>query len=217
MIKDNYRLAGLRRNLVDYLLRKGINDTRILDAFSDIPRHWFIGEGFEELAYEDTPFKIGCNQTISQPYTVAFMTDLLEIKTGDRVLEIGTGSGYQAAVLSYMNAKVYTIERQKELYEATTAHLHKIGFDRIRTTFGDGYKGWPRFAPFDKIIVTAGASTIPNELLQQLEIGGHLVIPVGNGEEKTMQKITRKSKDQYTKQEYGTFQFVPFLPGVCEV
>ena len=161
------------------LKNKGIKDDRILNAFMDIPRHFFLENSFSDWAYKDVAFPIDADQTISQPYTVAVQTALLDIKQGDVVLEIGTGSGFQACVLAYLKAKVYTIERQSKLYEKTTKLLKEIGFGKIRTLFGDGYEGAPRFAPFDKILVTAGASDIPQKLLDQLKPGGIMVIPFG--------------------------------------
>ena len=210
---DTYRHKGMRQKLVAELRKKGIKDENVLKAMDAIPRHFFLEKAFEEWAYKDVPFPIESDQTISQPYTVAFQTSLLEIKPGDKVLEIGTGSGYQACVLYKMGAKVYTIERHEKLYNITNAFLPKIGFGNIRLLLGDGYKGSPRFAPFDKILVTAGAPYIPEALIEQLKVGGILVIPVGENVQK-MLKITKISEDKIEKEDHGDFRFVPFLKGV---
>lgn len=212
-MEDNYRHKGLRSNLVKTIKRKGIKDQQVLKAIANIPRHYFLDKAFEEWAYKDQAFPIGCEQTISQPYTVAFQTELLDIQPSDKVLEIGTGSGYQACILAFLGAKVYTIERQKVLFDKTALLLKKIGYSRIRTLLGDGYKGAPRFAPFDKILVTAGAREIPQILLDQLKIGGLLVIPVGKGDVKTMVRVKKISEDKYEKEEFGAFRFVPFVKG----
>ena len=212
-MKDTHKLRGLRQRLVKYLQSRGIDDTRILDAFMDIPRHYFMSQDFSEWAYKNEAFPIAAGQTISHPYTVAFQTHLLEIKSSDKVLEIGTGSGYQAAVISSMGAKLYTIERQAELYHTTNKLLIKLGYDRIRTLFGDGYQGAPRFAPFDKIIVTCGATFIPKALPYQLKIGGRMVIPVGEADDKMMTVITRESETHFSSEKKGIFKFVPFLEG----
>jgi len=207
-------LKGLRKRLIEELKSKGILDERVLNAFMDIPRHWFIDPMFAELAYRDQPFDIGEDQTISQPYTVAFMTELLDVKKGDKILEIGTGSGYQACVLAYMDAKVYTIERQENLFHKTNKLLEKINYGHIRTILGDGYRGAPRFAPFDKIIITAGAPYVPEELPAQLKIGGMMVIPVENDSSQDMKRITRISETEYKTEDFGKFIFVPMLKGV---
>ncbi len=214
-MKDSYRHKGLRKKLVEELHKKGIKDERILKAFMEIPRHFFMDEAFADWAYKDVPFKIEAEQTISQPFTVASMTDLLEVKPTDKILEVGTGSGYQASVLSFLNAKVYSIERQAILHDKTSKLLLDLGFDKIRLLYGDGYQGYERFAPFDKIIVTAGAPEIPKPLLQQLAIGGLLVIPV-NLEDGTQEmcKIKKVSDDSFEKSSHGIFRFVPLLPGV---
>ncbi len=210
---DNYRHKGLRTKLVAELKKKGIADERILSAFMDIPRHYFLEKAFADWAYKDVAFPIDSDQTISQPFTVAMQTTLLDIKRGDKILEIGTGSGFQACVLSYMHAKVYSIERQKPLFEKTQLLLHKIGYGNVRTLFGDGYKGSPRFAPFDKIIITAGAQDIPELLIDQLKIGGVMVIPVGGGNKQKMLRIVKLEDGSYTSKSYGEYQFVPFLNG----
>lgn len=193
---------------------KGIHDERILQAIMDIPRHYFLDQAFADWAYKDIAFPIDADQTISQPFTVAFQTQLLQIKPKDKVLEIGTGSGYQASILSYLGAKVYTIERQEILFEKTTKLLEEIGFGRIRTFLGDGYLGLPRYAPFDKIIVTAGASEIPKALVKQLKTGGIMVIPFGKDDVKDMIRLIKVDDKNVTLQKQGKFSFVPFLKGV---
>ncbi len=212
MLKDSYRHKGLRRQLIESLRDKGIRDERVLRAMSDLPRHFFLEKAFEEKAYDDIPFPIGNEQTISQPYTVAYMTELLGVEKRQKVLEIGTGSGYQAAILSMLGARVYTIERHQELYERTTKLLDSLGFGHIRTYWRDGYKGLPEFAPFDRIIVTAGAPEIPAALLDQLAIGGILVIPVGRNQQK-MHRLTKKADGTFLDEALGPFRFVPFLSG----
>jgi protein-L-isoaspartate(D-aspartate) O-methyltransferase len=209
---DNYRHKGLRRQLVQALREKGIHDEKVLEAIGTLPRHYFMDLAFEEKAYEDTPFPIGKEQTISQPYTVAYQTSLLAIEKRDKVLEIGTGSGYQAAILSLLGARVYTIERHESLYLSAKSLLEKMGFNTIRFFWKDGFKGLPEFAPFDKILVTAGAETFPETLLEQLKVGGICVIPVGK-KDQYMYKITRISASEYQKDKLDAFRFVPFLEG----
>ena len=211
---DSYRHKGLRKKLVEIVRNKGIKDERILQAIGNIPRHYFLDPEFADWAYKDVAFPIDAGQTISQPYTVAFQTELLEVKPKDKILEIGTGSGYQAAVLSFLGAKVYTIERQERLFFKTTGFLEEIGFGAIRTFLGDGYKGLPRYAPFDKIIVTAGASEIPKALVEQLKTGGIMVIPFGKGEVKDMIRLKKVDDKNVTLQKLGKFSFVPFVKGV---
>lgn len=210
---DTYRHKGMRMKLVDSLKKKGISDKKVIKAIAEIPRHFFLDKAFEEWAYKDVPFPIESDQTISQPYTVAFQSSLLEVKAGDKILEIGTGSGYQASVLYHMGAKVYSIERQSKLYEITRKFLPSIGFGNIRLLLGDGYMGSERFAPFDKILVTAGANYVPNALVQQLKIGGMLVIPVGDKVQK-MLRLTKVSETEMKTEEFGDFRFVPFLKGI---
>jgi protein-L-isoaspartate(D-aspartate) O-methyltransferase len=209
-LKDTAKHQGLRNQLVKILEEKGIIDTKVLAAIKKIPRHLFLDSGFEDFAYQDKAFPIGAGQTISQPYTVAFQTQLLEVKKDDKILEIGTGSGYQTAVLVTMGAKVYSIERQNELFKATSALLPKLGIRPKHLSFGDGYKGLPNYAPFDSIIVTAGAPIIPKPLMAQLKIGGRLVIPVGD-KEQVMTLLIRKNATQFEKHEFGDFRFVPLL------
>lgn len=209
-MKDNYRHQGKRQQLVKTVKKKGITDEKVLAAIGKIPRHLFMDSSFEDHAYQDKAFPIAADQTISQPYTVAFQTELLEIKKGDRVLEIGTGSGYQTAVLCELGAKVYSIERQRELYKKTKSFLSKLGYRPKHLSFGDGYKGLPEYAPFEKIIVTAGAPDVPKDLLSQLKVGGRMVIPVGS-DVQTMTLFIRKSAKEFDRREYGAFRFVPLL------
>lgn len=212
MLEDNYRHKGLRKKLVEIVKNKGIHDEGVLEAINNIPRHQFLDSSFLNFAYQDQAFPIGSGQTISQPYTVAFQTQLLEIKRGDKVLEVGTGSGYQACVLAEMGAKVFTIERQKNLYEKTKKFLSLLKYRNIKTFYGDGYKGLPTFGPFDKAIVTAGAPFVPNDLLLQLKDGGKLVIPVDVEQDvQEMICITRISENEFEKREHGRFRFVPML------
>lgn len=209
-MRDLTKHQGLRNQLVEVLMKKGITDKNVLQAIKTIPRHLFLDSSFENFAYQDTAFPIGAGQTISQPYTVAFQSQLLEVKRDDKVLEIGTGSGYQTAVLYGMGARVFSIERQNELYKKTSVLLPKLGVRARHLTFGDGYKGLPNFAPFDSIIVTAGAPFIPQPLMAQLKIGGRLVIPVGE-EQQIMTLLIRKNETQFEKHEFGDFRFVPML------
>ncbi len=208
---DSYRHQGLRKNLVRNISQKGITDPYVLAAIEKVPRHFFFDSSFVESAYEDKPFPIGAGQTISQPYTVAFQTELLRIKRNDKVLEIGTGSGYQACILVEMGAKVFTIERQKTLFDKTSKFLPLVGYPTIKTFFGDGYKGLTAFAPFDKMIVTAAAPFIPDALLEQLKPGGILVIPVGANDVQIMTTMTKGMDNTFEKKEYGAFRFVPML------
>ncbi|WP_298540989.1 protein-L-isoaspartate(D-aspartate) O-methyltransferase [uncultured Aquimarina sp.] len=208
--KDTLKHAGKRKQLVDVLIDKGIKDPSVLAAISKIPRHLFMDSGFDDHAYQDKAFPIGADQTISQPYTVAFQSELLEVERGDKVLEIGTGSGYQTAVLCELGCKVYSIERQQELFKKTKLFLPKLGYRPKHLSFGDGYKGLPEYAPYKGIIVTAGAPYVPKPLLAQLELGGRLVIPVGN-DPQVMTLFIRKSETKFEKHEFGEFRFVPLL------
>ncbi len=210
MIEDNYKQQGMRRGLVRKLREKGIYDERVLDAIGKIPRHVFFDQAFLEHAYQDKAFPIGHGQTISQPYTVAFQSQLLEIKPGEKVLEIGTGSGYQAMVLMELGAKVFTIEYQKALYERTKAFLPEMGY-KPYFFFGDGSKGLKNHAPYDKIIVTAGAPTVPNALLEQLNENGLLVIPVGDNKVQKMLRLRKTTDRKIEKEVYDNFSFVPLL------
>ncbi|WP_340198465.1 protein-L-isoaspartate(D-aspartate) O-methyltransferase [Ascidiimonas sp. W6] len=209
-MKDSFKHKGLRNKLVSILLDKGITDENVLKAINRIPRHLFMDSSFEDHAYQDKAFPIGAGQTISQPYTVAYQTQLLEVNKNTAILEVGTGSGYQTAVLIEMGAKVYSIERQGELYKKTSAFLPKLGYRPKKIIFGDGYKGYKEAAPYDGIIVTAGAPLVPKPLLAQLKIGGRLVIPVGI-KEQVMTLYVRTSEKEFQKTEFGNFRFVPLL------
>lgn len=209
-MKDSTKHKGLRNQLVTTIEAKGIKDKFVLEAIRKVPRHLFIDSGFIDFAYQDKPFPIAADQTISQPYTVAFQTELLQVKPNDRILEIGTGSGYQTAILIELKAEVYSIERQKELYVQTKKLLPKVGYVSKKLVFGDGYLGLPEYAPFDGIIVTAGAPFVPKALLSQLKIGGRLVIPIGDNTQ-VMTVFSRKSEKEFDKHEYGDFRFVPLL------
>lgn len=208
-LTDTYRHQGLRRKLTELLRQKGIMDESVLNAIFTVPRHYFFDSSFLEFAYEDKAFPIGSGQTISQPYTVAFQSELLKVSPHMRVLEIGTGSGYQACILAEMGAKVYTIERQKLLFDKTKDLLPKMNF-RIRPFYGDGYKGLPAHAPFDRILITAAAPNIPNELLSQLKVGGVMVVPVGE-DVQTMYRLERSSETEFISEKHGMFRFVPML------
>ncbi len=210
MLQDNYRHKGLRKKLIDTLREKGISDERVLEAINKVPRHLFLDSSFLEFAYQDKAFPIGSGQTISQPYTVAFQTSLLAISEGDKVLEIGTGSGYQSCVLLEMGAKVYSIERQKNLYEKTRALLPEIGYFP-KLFYGDGYLGLPAFAPYEKIIITAATPDIPEKLLVQLKTGGILVAPVGPREFQTMTTVRKIAGNKLERIEHERFRFVPML------
>jgi len=200
--------------LIDSLRVRGVKNEEILEVMNTIPRHFFLEKAFEEWAYQDKAFPIDCDQTISQPYTVAFQTMLLEVKKREKVMEIGTGSGYQASVLAALGARLYSIERQEPLFKKAKKLLPLIGFPNIRLFFRDGYKGLAEFAPFDKILVTAGATKVPKTLKEQLKVGGIMVIPVGPDKVQEMLKITRISETKFKTVSYGNFKFVPFAEGV---
>lgn len=200
----------MRNKLAKVVASKGVTDEKVLDAIKEIPRHLFLDSGFEAHAYQDKAFPIGAEQTISQPYTVAFQTELLQIRPNQKILEIGTGSGYQTAILLNLKAKVYTIERQQELFKKTKLFFSKMGYRPKKVIFGDGYKGLEEEAPFDGIIVTAGAPEVPKPLMAQLKIGGRLVIPIGV-DEQIMTLYERKSEKEFEKKEFGNFRFVPLL------
>ncbi len=209
-MKDDYKHKGLRRQLGEGLRQKGITNEAVLKAIDAVPRHLFMDAAFLEFAYKDTAFPIGAGQTISQPYTVAFQTDLLDLKRGDKVLEIGTGSGYQTAVLMEMGVKVFTIERQKLLYDKTKNLLPQLGY-APKFFYGDGYKGLPNYAPFDKVLVTAGAPFVPEALKEQLKVGGIMVIPLGSGDVQMMTVLQKTSESGFETTELKQFRFVPLL------
>lgn len=212
---DTPRTKGLRISLVKDLRLKGITDENVLKAISEVPRHFFFDEEFENIAYEDRAFPIAANQTISQPYTVAFQSELLQVKKFDKIIEIGTGSMYQATILAEMGATVITIERQKELYNKTNDFLLKSKYpaSKLKFIYGDGFDGLPTFAPFDKIIITCGAPFIPPKLIQQLKIGGIMVIPLATDEHHKMLRITKVDNENYNEEVFSDFSFVPMLPG----
>jgi protein-L-isoaspartate(D-aspartate) O-methyltransferase len=213
---DNLRHQGMRKKLVEGLKIKGIRDEKVLAAIGKVPRHLFMESSFLNFAYKDQAFPIGSGQTISQPFTVAFQTQLLQVEKNDKVLEVGTGSGYQAAVLIEMGVRVFTIERQKELFQRVQSFLPEIGY-RPACFFGDGYQGLPNFAPFDKILVTAGAAEIPRALKEQLKTGGRMVIPVGNETRQEMLVIIKISEEEYKTEKHGGFVFVPLLKGTVNL
>lgn len=215
-LNDTLRHIGMRKKLVEGLKVKGIREAQVLEAINNVPRHLFMESTFINFAYKDQAFPIGAGQTISQPFTVAFQTQLLQVKKGEKILEVGTGSGYQAAVLLELGAKVFTIERQKELYTKVQKFLPEIGYCPA-FFLGDGYKGLPNFAPFDKILVTAGAPIVPEDLKEQLKIGGRMVIPVGGSERQEMLEIVRLSEKKFSSEKHGTFSFVPLLKGIANL
>jgi protein-L-isoaspartate(D-aspartate) O-methyltransferase len=211
--EDTYRHKGLRKKLVDTVRSKGITDEKVLHAIERIPRHFFLDSAFDEVAYEDKAFPIAEKQTISQPYTVAYQTQLLEVKPFDRVLEIGTGSAYQACVLADMGAQVYTIERQKKLFEANKNFQWIKRYPNIKFFYGDGYEGLPTFAPFDKVLITAAAPEVPQKLVDQMKVGGMMVIPVGSGEVQVMKRFIKQEDGSLNEEVYERFSFVPMLAG----
>lgn len=207
---DSYRHKGMRKNLVESIQDRGIANKNILNAINKIPRHLFLDSSFLEYAYDDKPFPIGSGQTISQPYTVAFQTEILDVSKGHKVLEIGSGSGYQACVLEEIGAKVFSIERQRKLYHKTKEFINHLGY-KIKFFYGDGFKGVPSFAPYDRILITAAAPEISDELLQQLKPGGKLVVPMGAGDVQTMMRLTKLPDGEIIKETFGAFRFVPML------
>jgi protein-L-isoaspartate(D-aspartate) O-methyltransferase len=209
-VTDSFKHKGMRKQMVAEIAEKGIENAEVLSALEHIPRHHFLDNAFVEFAYQNNAFPIGAGQTISHPYTVAFQTQLLKVKKGEKILEIGTGSGYQTSVLCFLGAKVFSIERQKTLFDKTKMLLGNMGINP-KLFYGDGYKGLPAFAPFDKVIVTAGAPFIPEALKDQLKVGGILVIPVGDGKVQKMYSITKTGETKYTTTEHGDFKFVPLL------
>jgi protein-L-isoaspartate(D-aspartate) O-methyltransferase len=210
--EDNYRHRGLRKKLVDTVRSKGIASREVLNAIETLPRHFFFESSFLEFAYDDKPFPIGAGQTISQPFTVAFQTQMLEVRKGDKILEIGTGSGYQACILALMGAKVFTIERHKSLYQKAKAFLPRIGFNTIKVFYGDGFAGLPTFAPFDKILITAAVSFVPDVLIQQLKPSGLMVLPLGGDDVQTMTVVRKTPEGELQIEKHGSFRFVPMLP-----
>lgn len=210
MYQDTFKHKGMRRQLIDELKNKGISDNQILEAFDAIPRHYFLDLVFEKQAYSNMAFQIGAGQTISHPYTVAFQTQLLNLKKGEKVLEIGTGSGFQTCILCKLGAKVFSIERQRELHLKADKIIKYFNFTP-KLFFGDGYQGKATFAPFDKILITCGAPFIPQELLKQLKVGGILVIPVGDLEKQEMIRITKIDENNFEEERFGEFSFVPML------
>ncbi len=213
-LEDAYLHKGLRNQLVNLLKEKGITDTNVLNAIGSIPRHFFLDSAFDRIAYEDRAFPIAADQTISQPYTVAYQTQLLDIKPGDKVLEIGTGSMYQTTVLAEMGAKVFTIERQKQLFEQTTKYIFQDKYPDIYFHFGDGFEGLPTLAPFDKILITAAAPAIPPKLWEQLKVGGKMVIPVDESDTtQRMLRLTKKKDGKEKRESFDEFSFVPMLEG----
>lgn len=209
-MQDTYKHKGMRKQLIDQLRQKGITDERVLTAFDAIPRHFFLDLVFEQQAYSNVAFQIGAGQTISHPYTVAFQTSILELKKGEKVLEIGTGSGFQTCILCAMGMKVFSIERQKELHLKAKKIIDHFRFTP-KLFFGDGYEGKETFAPFDKILVTCGAPFIPEKLVKQLKVGGIMVIPVGDLDSQEMHRITKVSDSEYKEEVFGNFSFVPML------
>jgi protein-L-isoaspartate(D-aspartate) O-methyltransferase len=211
--EDTYRHKGLRRQLVDIIRKKGITDEVVLNAILHIPRHFFMDSAFDKIAYEDRAFPIGEGQTISQPYTVAYQSQLLELKPFEKVLEIGTGSAYQACVLAEAGMQVYTIERQKKLFESNKLFPYLKKYPSLKFFYGDGYEGLPTYGPFDKVIITAAAPFIPPKLIQQLKTGGKMVIPVGEGQVQRMLRLTKQADGGYTEEAFETFSFVPMIEG----
>lgn len=213
-LEDAYLHKGLRKQLVELLITKGITDTKVLDAIGLIPRHFFLDSAFDRIAYEDRAFPIAADQTISQPYTVAYQTQLLQIKPGEKVLEIGTGSMYQTTVLAQMGAKVYTIERQKQLFELTPFYIFKKQYPNIQFFFGDGFEGLQDLAPFDKILITAAAPKVPEKLWDQLKVNGKMVIPLDeDGAAQRMMRLTKKKDGKEKRESFEAFSFVPMLKG----
>jgi protein-L-isoaspartate(D-aspartate) O-methyltransferase len=211
--EDTYRHKGMRKQLVETLKQKGITDERVLNAINSIPRHYFLESAFEKLAYEDRAFPIAESQTISQPYTVAYQTQLLDVKPYDKVLEIGTGSGYQAIVLAELGVKVFTIERQKKLFDEHKKFILRNKYPNIKYFYGDGYEGLPTYAPFDKVIVTAAAPFIPPKLIEQMKTGATMVIPVGEGTIQKMLRLTKNADGTTLEEQFDNFSFVPMVEG----
>lgn len=214
---DDYRHRGLRKKLIRELQAKGITNEAILKAFDKVPRHFFLDKAFEELAYQDSPFPIGCSQTISQPYTVALQSQLLDVRKREKVLEIGTGSGFQSCILAELGARLYTIERQEGLFNKTTKRLQALGYSNIRCYLRDGFQGLPAFAPFDKIIVTAAPPELPYALIDQLIVGGIMVLPKGEHLRQKMVVLTKTSPTSFSLEEKLDAYFVPMLEGIHQI
>lgn len=212
-LEDTYQHKGLRKKLIDQLRTKGISSALVLEAMYNVPRHFFLDSAFDKIAYEDRAFPIGQEQTISQPYTVAYQTQLLNVHRNDKILEIGTGSAYQACVLAEMGAWVFTIERQRKLYENNKSFFLKSKYPNIKFFYGDGFEGLPAYAPFNKILITAAAPEVPPKLVVQLKAGGLMVLPVDEGDKQRMLRITKKENGEYTEEWFDYFSFVPMLKG----
>jgi len=213
LTEDTYRHKGLRKKLVETVRSKGITDEKVLTAIENIPRHFFLDSAFDEVAYEDKAFPIAEKQTISQPYTVAYQTQLLELKPFDKVLEIGTGSAYQASVLAELGAQVFTIERQKKLFDSNKQFTWLKKYPNIKFFYGDGYEGLPTYAPFDKVLITAAAPEIPQKLVAQMKTGGMMVIPMGRGDVQVMKRLTKQPDGTLKEEVFDKFSFVPMLGG----
>lgn len=213
LTEDTYRHKGLRKKLLDILREKGITDEKVLTAMNNVPRHYFMDSALDNIAYEDRAFPISDGQTISQPYTVAYQTQLLQIKKNEKILEIGTGSIYQATVLAELGAKVFTIERQKNLFDKTKQYIFKNKYSNLKFFYGDGFEGLPTYSPFDKIIITAAAPFIPPKLMQQLKTGGYMVIPVDVGANQRMLRLTKNENGTWSEEIFENFSFVPMLAG----
>jgi len=212
-LEDTYQHKGLRKKLIDSLRKKGITSELVLEAMYNVPRHFFLDSAFDRIAYEDRAFPIAAEQTISQPYTVAYQTQLLNVHRADKILEIGTGSAYQATILAEMGAWVYTIERQRKLFESNRHFFFKARYPNIKFFYGDGFEGLPTFAPFDKILITAAAPFIPPKLVEQLKIGSQMVLPVDEGDKQRMLRIIKKANGSYNEEWFDYFSFVPMLKG----
>ncbi len=211
---DSIKHKGLRTRLVEVVRSKGVSNTKVLEILRKVPRHLFVDGAPDSHIYSDKAYPIAAGQTISQPYTVAFQTQLLDVQKGEKILEIGTGCGYQTSFLLELGAEVYSIERQKELYELTKVKLPQLNYFEARLFYGDGFLGKPTYAPFDKIIITAGAKEVPKELLKQLKIGGFMIAPIGGSSGQRMLKITREAENEFITEDHGSFAFVPMLGGI---
>ncbi len=213
ILEDTYQHKGLRKKLIDLLRAKGITSERVLEAMYNVPRHFFLDSAFDKIAYEDRAFPIAADQTISQPYTVAYQTQLLNVHRNDKILEIGTGSAYQASILAELGAWIFTIERQRKLFDQNKTFFFKAKYPNIKFFYGDGFEGLPTFAPFDKILITAAAPFVPPKLIKQLKVGGQMVLPVDEGDKQRMLRITKTFEENYTEEWFDYFSFVPMLTG----